>query len=183
MHASSVRNMRKFFSTYSKPGDSVLDVGSQVIMENDPKYKEIAIKHNCKYEGLDIQAGRNVDIIVSSPYKWTKIKSHHYDIVISGQSFEHIQFFWLTFMEMVRVLKPNGCLCIIAPSEGYYHNMPVDCWRFLKDSMKALEIWSHTVCLFPTNLIETYIDLTSEWKDCVGVFKKYGRSVCRNTQG
>lgn len=184
MHASSVRSMRRFFAKYSLPGMSVLDIGSQVIMDwgqggcKIPKYKQIVLKHSCKYFGLDVVPGSNVDIVVPSAYKWTNIKSDRYDLVISGQTLEHIQFFWLTFNEIIRVLKPGGHICIIVPSTGYYHNIPIDCWRFQKDSMKALEAWAD-YSANPVKLVETYIDLTSEWGDCVGVFRRLKRSEWR----
>uniref|UniRef100_A0A6M3LFD6 Putative methyltransferase n=1 Tax=viral metagenome TaxID=1070528 RepID=A0A6M3LFD6_9ZZZZ len=178
MHASSVRNMREFFKEYSRPGNLVLDVGSQSVMGNASKYKETALGHCCTYKGLDVIEGRNVDIVVPSPYKWACIKTNSYDIVISGQTFEHIQFFWLTFMEMARVLKPNGYLCLIVPSTGYYHSTPIDCWRFKNDSMQALAAWS-VIVRRPVSLLDTYIDMTSEWGDCVGVFRK-GKKDTRN---
>ena len=62
----------------------------------------------------------------------------HYDALISGQAFEHVKFFWLTWMEMVRTLKPGGFIFLIAPSRGPEHRYPVDCWRFYPDSYRAL---------------------------------------------
>src|SRR5262249_11476017 len=40
--------------------------------------------------------------------------------------------------EIARVLKPGGYCCIIAPSSGYEHRYPVDCWRFYPDGFAAL---------------------------------------------
>jgi hypothetical protein len=34
--------------------------------------------------------------------------------VVSGQAFEHIEFIWLTILEIARVLKTNGLAVIIA---------------------------------------------------------------------
>jgi hypothetical protein len=38
------------------------------------------------------------------------------DVVISGQAFEHIEFFWLSWRETVRVLRQGGLIFLIAPS-------------------------------------------------------------------
>jgi hypothetical protein len=60
------------------------------------------------------------------------------DVVISGQTFEHTEFFWETMFEIARVLKPHGLCCIIAPSSGPEHRFPIDCWRFYPDGLRAM---------------------------------------------
>jgi SAM-dependent methyltransferase len=87
---------------------------------------------------LDIDEGPNVDIVPECCYIWNEIPDNEFDIVISGQAFEHIEFFWITFKEMVRVLAPGGLLCVIAPRGFVRHRFPVDCYRFDSDSMVAL---------------------------------------------
>lgn len=101
--------------------------------------------------------GPNVDIVPKNLYNWDEIKDDSYDVVISGQAFEHIEFFWLTMSEMVRVLKKDGILCIIAPNGFDEHRYPVDCWRFFTDDLVALArytcidiIHAHTNCALPT---------------------------------
>ena len=60
----------------------------------------------------------------------------------------------------------------MAPSEGHYHGYPGDCWRFYKDSWKALEKWSK-MSEHPVELIEGFIDTKdNHWKDSIGIFKK-----------
>jgi SAM-dependent methyltransferase len=83
-------------------------------------------------------AGKNVDIVLHLPYVWTELSSNSADVIVSGQAFEHIQFFWITMLEMARVLKPNGLCCILAPSSGPEHRYPMDCWRFYPDGMISL---------------------------------------------
>jgi SAM-dependent methyltransferase len=103
--------------------------------------------------------GPNVDIVEKNPYHWKDLATNSFDVVISGQAFEHTEFFWITMSEMVRVLKKDGLLCIIAPSEWGEHRYPVDCYRFLADGMVALARWTginplhaHSRCKFsPTN--------------------------------
>ena len=46
------------------------------------------------------------------------LEDDSYDAVISGQMLEHNAFFWLTFLEMARVLKMGGLMIHIAPSRG-----------------------------------------------------------------
>ena len=140
MHGSSIHRMRWFINRYTRslPGVlKVLDVGS---LDVNGSYRGIfeGEAHRYQYTGLDIQPGRNVDIVLKNPYDWTAVETDHYDIVISGQAFEHIEFFWITLAEMVRALKEWGFLCLVAPSACDEHRYPVDCYRFLTDGMVAL---------------------------------------------
>ncbi len=64
---------------------------------------------------MDIQEGPNVDIVVSDIYNWIEIEDSSFDVVISGQAFEHMEFFWKAIKEIERILKPGGLCCIIAP--------------------------------------------------------------------
>lgn len=132
MHKSSILRMTWFRDTFLADQRMVLDVGS---MDINGSYKELF--EDFDYYGLDIAEGKNVDIIVKDRCGWD-IKSESFDVVISGQAFEHIECFWLTMSEMVRVLKPEGLICIIAPRGFKEHRHPVDCWRFLTDGMRSL---------------------------------------------
>ena len=85
-----------------------------------------------------MEEGPNVDITPQSTYKWSEIEDNYYDATISGQALEHIEFFWITFAEVVRVTKKGGLICIIAPNGFGEHRYPVDCWRFFTDGMVAL---------------------------------------------
>jgi len=135
MHTSSLYNMKVFRDSYllGKQDLKIMDIGS---LNLNGSYEELFTKW--EYIGVDIVAGNNVDIVLEDPYKWQEIETDSVDVVISGSAFEHIEFFWLTMEEIVRILKPGGVCCIIAPSSGPMHHHPVDCWRFLPDGFRAL---------------------------------------------
>ena len=137
MHNSSLKRMEWFAKTYMKDGKerSVLDVGSYDV---NGSYKEIFKDIGAEYYGLDMEDGPNVDICPKNAYSWDEIESDKYDVVISGQALEHIEFFWITMEEMIRVTKKGGLICIIAPNGFGEHRYPVDCWRFFTDGMIAL---------------------------------------------
>lgn len=104
--------------------------------------------------------GNNVDIVVEDPYKWDQIEDSSLDVVITGQAFEHIEFPWLTIKEVYRILKDRGIVCIIAPSGGYEHRYPIDCWRFFPDGMNALGKWASF------DIVEIFTDWGLEpWRD------------------
>ncbi|MBK8700530.1 MAG: methyltransferase domain-containing protein [Saprospiraceae bacterium] len=113
----------------------VLDVGSYDV---NGSYKHLFPIDKFDYKGLDMAEGPNVDIFIENPYIWKNLETDSFDVVISGQAFEHIEFFWLTLAEMTRVLKKGGLLCIIAPNGFGEHRFPVDCYRFFTDGMISL---------------------------------------------
>lgn len=140
MHKGSILRMNWFVDKYvskvnNAPKLKVLDVGSY---EVNGSYKHLFPNEYFDYTGLDMEAGPNVDIVLDNPYNWDKIETDSFDIVISGQTFEHAEFFWITMAEMTRVLKKGGLMCIIAPNGFREHRFPVDCYRFFTDGLVAL---------------------------------------------
>ncbi|MDO5861103.1 bifunctional 2-polyprenyl-6-hydroxyphenol methylase/3-demethylubiquinol 3-O-methyltransferase UbiG [Methanobrevibacter sp.] len=139
MHKSSMLKMEYFKTTYLNPNDNlkILDIGS-FDKTGNYNYGMVLNEKNWTYHGLDLKEGNNVDIIVENPYDWQEVEEESYDVVITGQALEHIEFFWLTLEQINRVLKPGGFCCIIVPSAGPVHKNPYDCYRFQDDGVKAL---------------------------------------------
>ncbi len=179
MHESSYRIMSDFAKKYVKSNNDykLLDVGSQMIdgQQSIGSYKGIFDKYsNVSYTGCDMVAGLNVDIVLKSPYNWSNIPANSFDFVISGQMLEHVEFPWLTFIEINRVLKPGGVCCIIAPSAGIMHNFPLDCYRYYPDGIAALASYANLEVLkaFAEWERDKYPELNETWKDCVLIAKK-----------
>lgn len=176
MHKSSYNHMKDLARKYLEPGRSmqILDVGS---LDVNGSYQPIFEEPVWQYRGLDLSPGPNVDIVLSTPYQFP-VKSGSVDLVISGQSFEHIEFFWLTWLEMVRVLKPDGMIFLIAPSSGKQHRYPVDCWRFFPDGFRALAKFGGMEALEVTTDWKRHPEPGgSQWGDTVGVFRKPRQSI------
>jgi len=113
----------------------ILDLGSQ---DFNGSYRPLFDRPPWQYLGLDMTRGKNVDLVLRDPYRWQEVKPGSADVIISGQTFEHTEFFWLTMREIARALKVGGLLCLIAPSAGDEHRYPVDCWRVYPDGLRAL---------------------------------------------
>lgn len=154
MHESSILRMKWFVENYAsrltQDEVRVLDVGSYDV---NGSYKPLFSEERYAYCGLDMSEGPNVDIVLGNPYDWSEIETDAFDVVISGQAFEHIEFFWITMSEMARVLKQDGLMCVIAPNGFGEHRYPVDCYRFFSDGMIALAryvslepLHAHTNC-------------------------------------
>jgi SAM-dependent methyltransferase len=136
VHEGSFEKMRAVRNAYLTPGDKpirVLDIGSA----GGHTYRDLFSTSDFHYTGLDIEAGHNVDLVPDDPFCWD-IEAESFDVVISGQTFEHNPFFWITAAEIARVLTQGGLTSIIAPSAGKVHRFPLDCWRFYPDSWSAL---------------------------------------------
>ena len=140
MHKNSHSKMEWFKNTYLSVADNlnILDVGS-LDTKGTYNYSDIFDEKNWNYTGLDIEDGHNVDIVVTDIYDWFEIEDNSYDVIISGQFFEHLEFFWLTMSQIERVLRPGGYVCIIAPSAGPKHGANLNnCYKFYEDGLKAM---------------------------------------------
>lgn len=167
MHRESKLYMREAFNRHAKPRPpgKVLDVGAS---GKRPFFRNLWQEGGWSYDGLDLAEGPNIDIVLEDAWKFP-IESDSYDAVISGQMLEHNEFFWLTFLEMARVLKTGGLMIHIAPSRGMEHRDPQDCWRFYRDGMEAMAKWAG---LDP---IEATTDWAPEHFDYIDRFPKHSK--------
>ncbi len=171
MHESSHETMRAFVRVHldAHRGSplEVLDFGSQVVDDQPLSYVGLFDDPAWRYRGLDIEAGSNVDLVVEDAYAWEAVPSDSVDLVISGQAFEHVEYFWASMFEIVRVIKPGGLAAIVAPAGGFEHRYPVDCWRFYPDGFRALA--RYVDC----ELVDVFTDWGhGEWDDSILVARK-----------
>ncbi|MGZ8216991.1 methyltransferase domain-containing protein [Methylomagnum sp.] len=176
MHQSSYDKVRGFREKYLAGQEAtnltILDLGAQDI---NGSYKPIFDSPSWRYSGMDMAPGKNVDIILKNIYSWTEIPTHSVDVLVSGQAFEHIEYFWLTMLEMARILKPGGMCCIIAPAGGYEHRYPVDCWRFYPDGFSAMARFARLEILEVSTQWEAQgysLDESDLWKDSLLIARK-----------
>lgn len=176
MHYSAYVNAEKFYKKYCEENienKKILDVGSY---DMNGSMKPIFAKGH--YIGTDMDAGPNVDV-VSNAHN-LPFETESFDIIISSSCFEHDDMFWMTFLEMSRIVKKGGYIYVQAPQNGPYHGHPGDNWRFYADSWKALAIWAKTNN-YDIELVESYIDEETQpgfgepfriWNDSIGIFRK-----------
>jgi len=175
MHIGSYVKMKDFIDHYlsghNEDSLNILDVGSQDV---NGSYKPLFNNPKWNYFGCDMVEGKNVDIVLKNVYNWAEIESESYDVIISGQALEHIEYFWITILEIMRTLKEGGLCCIIAPSNGFEHRYPVDCWRYYPDGFRALAKYAGLETLEVYTQWENgwYEDGSGFWKDSVLICKK-----------
>lgn len=142
----------------------ILDVGGRGL-KGDRSYKSVFENNIVSYHIADIQKGENVTHVMPAPYVIPS-NENYYDIIVSGQTLEHVKNPFRLVAEMKRVLKPNGYLILIAPSTGHRHDS-IDCWRFMDDSFKGI---AEEIGL---TIIADWIDTNSvKWNDHVFIGQK-----------
>ena len=175
MHLSALNFGRLFFETYRDnlpAGSKVVDIGAQNV---NGSIKDVC-PEDYQYIGVDFVEGKGVDVILDDPYV-LPFEDESIDAIVCSSCFEHSDMFWLVFNEILRILKPTGLVYINAPSNGYVHRWPVDCWRFYPDAGNALVTWAKRSGYDPV-LLESFIghraadNMDGAWNDFVAVFAK-----------
>lgn len=129
---------RVYLGPYQRVPLRILDIGSRQALQRHRTYRDLFDAPPWSYTGADIEPGDNVDVVLRNHYQWSELHSDSFDVVLCGQVFEHVPYFWVTAFEIGRVLKEGGLACIVAPSGGQEHRYPVDCWRFYTDGLVSL---------------------------------------------
>lgn len=172
MHDTSIKNGKLFFETYinSAPAGKILEIGSWG--DSDDFLLRSLKPSHMEYVGVDIQLANNVDVTWDT--KKLPFDDNSFDFVVSTSCFEHDELFWITYTEVLRVLKPHGVFYVNAPSNGVYHAYPVDCWRFYPDAARALVKWGKRNNYANNAVLEHYTHNPSDhkWADYVAVFIK-----------
>ena len=183
MHDSSFVNLEYFFNEYFDHQEEkkliVFDIGSQTSdNEKLKKWKDIFPK-NTEYLGIDLVNANNVDLVLNDPYVYP-FEDNYADVIIANSIFEHSEFFWVLYLELLRVLKPDGILYINAPSNGDFHRgSHVDVYRFYPDAGMALEKWGKLNNFPKLLLLESYTSkqINKRWNDFVAIFLKNEKYV------
>jgi SAM-dependent methyltransferase len=171
---------------YMKKGQpyKVLDFGSGTSPNQTLTHRNLLEGYDVDYVGTDIREGNNIDLVMEKPYR-IPVKSRSVDIVLSGQVFEHVPFFWASLLEVARVMKPEAYFFMTVPSRGHQHT-DYDCWRIYPDGMRAMAAWTRFHLIeaftdFPPTIPgrgrkkHDFSEIDSEnyyWGDSVGVFRK-----------
>lgn len=131
MHKESYEQIKKFANNVAKDA-LVIDIGSYNV---NGCYRDLFSTQT--YVGLDQVKGPNVDIVLESPFNFP-LFDNSVDVVISGNTLEHVTMPWKLVLEMDRVLKHGGLMALTVPWGHAYHKYPIDCWRFSPDALSIL---------------------------------------------
>lgn len=170
MHYTAMKHAKLFFETYGETlrEPRILDLGAQDVNGSLRNVAPIG----SSYVGADFVAANGVDVVLEDAYN-LPFDDESFDICVSSSCFEHAEFFWLAFNEVLRVLKPHGLFYLNAPSNGNFHRYPVDCWRFYPDAGVALAKWGRRSGYDPMALESFWGKQEyAGWNDYVAIFVK-----------
>lgn len=189
MHPSAHAQMALSIERYMEKERTyrVLDFGSGTSRRQTLTHRSLLTGYDCEYTGIDVREADNVDLVMKKPYR-IPMRSRSFDIVLSGQVFEHVPMFWASLLEIARVMKPEGYFFLTVPSRGHVH-AKYDCWRVYPDGLRAMAAWSQLALReaftdFPPPIRDVagaprkrhdFAAIDSEhyyWGDTVGVFQK-----------
>jgi hypothetical protein len=106
-----IKQVKKLYPDYFC-GTLVVDIGSLCVNGNNRQFFE-----NCLYTGVDIIAGKNVDVVEVGHSYLAKRRNEH-DVVVTCECLEHDKHYKLTLISMYHSLKEGGLLIITAAGEG-----------------------------------------------------------------
>eukprot|EP00747_Dinoflagellata_sp_TGD_P201696 gnl/TRDRNA2_/TRDRNA2_75167_c0_seq1.p1 gnl/TRDRNA2_/TRDRNA2_75167_c0~~gnl/TRDRNA2_/TRDRNA2_75167_c0_seq1.p1 ORF type:complete len:334 (+),score=21.31 gnl/TRDRNA2_/TRDRNA2_75167_c0_seq1:62-1063(+) len=152
----------------------VLEVGSYDVNGGMRRYAPTALPSGFRYIGVDINPGPGVDVVLEDPYV-LPFPNGSFHATFSTSAFEHVDFFWLLFLEMVRVTIPEGFVYLNIPSDLADHSdeVPPDSWRFLHDAGGSLERWAKRNGYPNVHVMQSFVSKPTSYQsfgDSVHVF-------------
>jgi len=111
------------------PDQKVLEIGSWIA----PGQEAIVCRQTIaplvgEYVGLDMQEGNGVDVVADA--KEIPFSDGHFDLIISTDCYEHVDWPREVTHEAYRVLKQGGVFYLTTVFDFQIHGYPDDFWRF-----------------------------------------------------
>lgn len=137
MHDNSHKIFRDFIARDLIPrgfkSGAVLDVGS---MDVNGSYRAYFPAPAWRYHGIDIAEGPGVDQIVPDTGRWSL--KRRFDVVVCGQTLEHVARPWILMETVGRHLRTGGLLFLAAPFAWDHHSYPKDCYRYAPNGLRVM---------------------------------------------
>lgn len=89
-----------------------------------------------EYVGLDMRAGDGVDVVADA--KSMPFPDNSFEVVISTDCLEHVDWPREVIHEAFRVTKPGGLFYLTTVFDFEIHGYPNDYWRFTPECIKQL---------------------------------------------
>lgn len=117
---------RRFLTPDATRGKRILEVGSRNV---NGSLRELAAPWAEEYIGVDIEAGRGVDVLMPAGELPRQFAPDEFDIVISTEMLEHVEDWRAVVAGMKYVC--GDLLLVTTCSRGFkYHEHPIDAWRY-----------------------------------------------------
>ena len=122
-------------SKFDFEGSTILEVGSKEVVGKSLLKKKIK---KAKYIGLDIQEGKNVNIVTDAHEMSKVLDKNSINCVYSSSVFEHLYAPWLVAEEISKILKLEGYVCIETHFTYQAHERPFNFFNFSDLGLKVL---------------------------------------------
>lgn len=117
---------------FDKKGMEILEIGSRV--QTGDNFR--GLFEHANYTGFDIYEGENVDI-VGDAHCLSKYFEKKFDLIFCSAVFEHLAMPWIVSLEIIKLLKLEGCIFIETHYSFSSHERP---WHFFQFSENALHV-------------------------------------------
>ncbi len=118
-------------------GKRIIEVGSHNINGSVKEYAKRLLPS--EYIGIDMEAGRDVDIICNAEDIVKKFGKESFDIVISTEMLEHAKDWKKVISNIKQICKNGGIILITTRSHGFgRHEYPNDYWRYEISDMQYI---------------------------------------------
>ena len=124
--------LRKKVPTCDGP---VLEIGSKDY-GNTSSFRQFY--STCRYVGVDLEAGKGVDIVADLTGGIASLPENHFALAICCSVLEHVHKPWLMAENITRLLRPGGQLYVSVPWVWRYHPYPDDYFRFSFRGVRSL---------------------------------------------
>jgi hypothetical protein len=99
------------------------------------KHAIMEINSSARWDGMDIEAGKDVSILCDVHDLSEVIQPDYYDAVLCPSVFEHFRRPWVAAAQLAMVTKLGGLICVQTHQSFPYHPYPQDYFRFSKEAM------------------------------------------------
>ena len=112
------------------------------------------------YVGLDMEAGKNVDVVVDLTSGVGELQRGHFALAICCSVLEHVRRPWDFAENLASLMRPGGLVYMSVPWVWRYHAYPDDyfrfSWRGVMELFRGFE-W-RDIC-YSTNVPNEFIDI------------------------
>ena len=116
-----------------------------------------------EYVGIDMEAGKNVDLVVDLTQGTGELRRGHFTLGICCSVLEHVRRPWTFAEHLTDVMRPGGALYMSVPWVWRYHAYPDDYFRFSwRGVMELFPAFTWSAICYSTNVPGEFVDITPE---------------------
>jgi len=116
-----------------------------------------------EYVGVDMEAGKNVDLVVDLTQGVGELRADHFALAICCSVLEHVRRPWIFAEHLSAVVRPGGALYMSVPWVWRYHAYPDDYFRFSwRGVIELFPAFSWGTPCYSTNVPGEFVDITPE---------------------